>query len=64
HKAQEEYEALLKRGVIVRPMGFMGLPAGLRVTVGTPEENQRVVEAFAYLQAARAAGEDGRGRRE
>ena len=64
HKAQEEYEALLKRGVIVRPMGFMGLPAGLRVTVGTPEENRRVVEAFARLQAARAAGEDGRGRRE
>jgi histidinol-phosphate aminotransferase len=63
-KAQEEYEALLKRGVIVRPMGFMGLPAGLRVTVGTPEENRRVVEAFARLQAARAAGEDGRGRRE
>ncbi len=63
-KAQEECEALLKQGVIVRPMGFMGLPAGLRVTVGTPEENQRVVEAFAHLQAARAAGEDGRGRRE
>jgi histidinol-phosphate aminotransferase len=37
------YEALLRRGVIVRPMDVYGLPRHLRVTVGTPGENQRFV---------------------
>lgn len=49
---QADYQALLKMGVIVRPMGFMGMPDGLRITVGTEEENQRVVEAFAKLSAS------------
>lgn len=49
---QVDYQALLKMGVIVRPMGFMGMPDGLRITVGTEEENQRVVEAFAKLSAS------------
>lgn len=61
--AREEYKALLKLGVIVRPMGFMGLPAGLRVTVGTQEENRRAVKAFARSREVReraAGGRDGR----
>jgi histidinol-phosphate aminotransferase len=33
------YEALLRQGVIVRPIGNYGLPNHLRVTVGTTEEN-------------------------
>lgn len=37
------YDALLRRGVIVRPAG----PAQLRVTIGLPEENRRFVEALA-----------------
>ena len=36
------YEALLKKGVIVRPMG----PSHIRVTIGLPEENRRFVVAF------------------
>src|SRR5262249_22743449 len=40
------YESLLRRGVIVRPMDGYGLPAYLRVTIGLPEENQRLVEAL------------------
>lgn len=36
------YEALLKRGVIIRPMG----PDAIRVTIGLPEENQRFIEAL------------------
>jgi histidinol-phosphate aminotransferase len=31
-------EALLRRGVIVRPMGSFGAPTALRITVGTPDE--------------------------
>ena len=53
--AEEDFKELLKLGVIIRPLGFMGMPQGSRVTVGTAGENQRVVEAFARrLAAARA----------
>jgi histidinol-phosphate aminotransferase len=31
-------DALLRRGVIVRPMGAFGAPGALRITAGTPEE--------------------------
>lgn len=48
--AARVYQALLKRGVIVRPVANYGLPEWLRVTVGLPEENARFVAA---LTAAR-----------
>ncbi|MFZ5775125.1 MAG: histidinol-phosphate transaminase [Thermodesulfobacteriota bacterium] len=41
------YEAMLKKGVIVRPMHAYGYPDYIRITVGTPEENQRFVTALA-----------------
>jgi len=31
-------DALLRRGVIVRPMGSFGAPSALRITAGTPDE--------------------------
>ena len=40
------YQALLREGVIVRPVGGYGLPRHLRVSVGLPEENRRFVEAL------------------
>ncbi|MBN2197431.1 MAG: histidinol-phosphate transaminase [Polyangiaceae bacterium] len=40
------YEALLRRGVIVRPIGS---PTTLRVTIGTPEQNDRFLRAFAEV---------------
>lgn len=40
------YEALLRRGVIVRPIGGYGLPNHLRVTVGLADENARFVAAL------------------
>jgi len=52
--AKEDFKALLRLGVIVRPMGFMGMPRGLRITVGTEEENRRVLEALARLQESAA----------
>ncbi len=45
-EAARVYEALLRRGVIVRPMDVYRLPHHLRVTVGTPVENQRFVESL------------------
>jgi histidinol-phosphate aminotransferase len=40
------YEALLRQGVIVRPMGVYGFPEHVRVTVGTAEENARFIRAL------------------
>lgn len=40
------YDALLREGVIVRPIGGYGLPAHLRVTVGVEAENARFLAAL------------------
>lgn len=45
-KGKEIYDALLRQGVIVRPMASYGLGEYIRVTVGTAEENKRFVEAI------------------
>jgi len=39
-------DALLKQGVIVRPVANYDLPTYLRVTVGTETENQRFIDAL------------------
>jgi histidinol-phosphate aminotransferase len=38
--------ALLKQGVIVRPVGNYGLPQWLRVTIGLPQENAAFIAAL------------------
>ncbi len=40
------YEALLRKGVIVRPVGVYELPNHLRITIGTQEENQLFLQAL------------------
>jgi len=40
------YEALLRQGVIVRPVANYGLPEHLRVSVGLPAENQCFLDAL------------------
>jgi histidinol-phosphate aminotransferase len=37
-EASRLHDALLRRGVIVRPMGAFGAPGALRITAGTPDE--------------------------
>lgn len=52
--AGKVYQALLERGVIVRPVANYGLPEWLRVTIGLPEENAKLLQALpAALAAAR-----------
>jgi histidinol-phosphate aminotransferase len=40
------YDAMLREGVIVRPVGGYGLPNHLRVTLGTSSQNQRMLAAL------------------
>ena len=47
--AVQLYETLLRKGVIIRPMGSKAV----RVTIGLPEENKRLIEA---LKVARMQG--------
>lgn len=46
------YDALLARGVIIRPMGGFGLTEHVRLTIGLPEENERVVKTIAEIRGA------------
>jgi histidinol-phosphate aminotransferase len=49
------FQELLKRGIIVRPVGNYDLPEWLRATIGLPEENERLLAALPdALAAARA----------
>ena len=44
--ADEVFEKLLRRGIIVRSMASYGYPEYIRVSVGLPEENERFVNAL------------------
>jgi histidinol-phosphate aminotransferase len=50
--ARELFDALLHEGVIVRPLAPFGAPTAIRVTVGTPEENETFAAALAHVIAA------------
>ena len=39
-------DALMQKGVIVRPVAGYGFPNSIRVTIGTPEENERFVKGL------------------
>jgi histidinol-phosphate aminotransferase len=43
------YESLLREGIITRPVANYGLPDHLRITVGLPEQNQRVLAALGRI---------------
>ena len=53
--AQQAYEALLERGVIVRSGDALRIPGRLRVTVGTSEENDIFLAALADVEKATAS---------
>jgi histidinol-phosphate aminotransferase len=43
---QRVFEAMQKQGVIVRPMGGYQLPEWIRISIGTPKENERCLGAL------------------
>jgi len=44
--AAEIFQKLLHDGVIVRPLTAFGMETALRITVGTPEENRKLVRSL------------------
>uniref|UniRef100_UPI000B08C2AC aminotransferase class I/II-fold pyridoxal phosphate-dependent enzyme n=1 Tax=Stenotrophomonas pictorum TaxID=86184 RepID=UPI000B08C2AC len=51
--AQAAFQALLAAGVVVRDQrGAPQLHDALRITLGTPEQNDRVLDALATLEPA------------
>jgi histidinol-phosphate aminotransferase len=53
-EAKEICDKLLRLGVIVRPLGWMGFPEAIRVSVGTAEENEKCLAAMAEILTKRA----------
>jgi histidinol-phosphate aminotransferase len=45
------FEAMQQQGVIVRPMGGYQLPEWIRISVGTPQENERCLGALKIVLA-------------
>ncbi len=56
--ARPLFEALLREGVIVRPLGGFGAPGAIRVTVGLASENEALIEALPRALAAASVGRD------
>lgn len=54
---KDVFEGLIRRGVIVRPVGGYGLTRSVRITLGTRAENERLLTAMGgYLKDAAAQG--------
>ena len=45
-EGQRVFEALQREGVITRPMGGYQLPEYIRISIGTPAENERCLAAL------------------
>jgi histidinol-phosphate aminotransferase len=45
-EGQKVFEAMQKQGVIVRPMGGYQLPEWIRISIGTPAENERCLKVL------------------
>jgi histidinol-phosphate aminotransferase len=52
-EAQELCDELLREGVIVRPLGWMGFPDAMRVSVGIAEENDKLLAVMSRLLVKR-----------
>ena len=53
-EANELCDELLHEGVIGRPLGWMGFPEAIRISVGVTEENDKLLAVMSKLLAKRA----------
>ena len=60
-QAVDIHEDLLKQGVIVRPLRSFGLDYWTRVTIGTPEQNERFVAASSREKTSESPGNRAQG---
>jgi len=44
------FDKLQREGVIVRPLAGFGMPDCIRISIGLPEENERLVKTLARLR--------------
>ncbi len=51
---RELFKALLRRGVIIRPLDEYGLPRHVRISIGAPAQNQALIKGLARVLAAAA----------
>ena len=47
--ADEAHMALMRRGIIVRPLSSFGMPGSIRVTIGTPEQNKKFIKSLSEV---------------
>lgn len=50
-RGREVFQELQQREVIVRPMDPYGLPNHIRISIGTPEQNRKVIDALKAVLA-------------
>jgi histidinol-phosphate aminotransferase len=50
-EADAVFSELVREGVIVRPLKAMGIPHALRITIGRPSENSRLLAAVRKVQS-------------
>ena len=50
---QKVFEAMQRQGVIVRPMGGYQLPEWIRISIGTPQENERCLNTLKIALGAK-----------
>ena len=49
-------DELLLEGLIVRPLGWMGFPEAIRISVGSPDQNTKLLDAMSYALERRKGG--------
>ncbi|MDP8208635.1 MAG: histidinol-phosphate transaminase [Candidatus Electryonea clarkiae] len=50
-ESEKMFDELIKKGIIARPLGPFGNEKGLRISVGRPEENQRLLKSLKQIFA-------------
>jgi histidinol-phosphate aminotransferase len=53
-EAKAVCDDLLHLGVIVRPLGWMGFPEAIRISVGTADENDKCLAAMERVLSKQA----------
>jgi histidinol-phosphate aminotransferase len=53
--AADIYQKLLHEGIIVRPLTSFGMETALRITIGTPDENRRLIKGLRAVLGGKRA---------